>query len=85
MHKGTSCESIKRTTVMSFSSKSNTVMENKPNRPGPSKDKFKKHFQPKRQYSMPYMSDSLIIPHVKQVNILIFLASWIFQYFKRLG
>jgi hypothetical protein len=69
MHKGASCESIKRTTVMSFSSKSNVMMETvKPDRPGPSKDKFKKQWQTKRQYNMPYMSDSLIVPRVKQVN-----------------
>ena len=71
MHKGASCESIKRTTVMSFSSKSNVMMETvKPERPGPSKDKFKKQWQTKRQYNMPYMSDSLIVPRVKQVNCL---------------
>jgi len=71
MHKGASCESIKRTTVMSFSSKSNVMMETvKPDRPGPSKDKFKKQWQTKRQYNMPYMSDSLIVPRVKQVNFL---------------
>lgn len=70
MHKGASCESIKRTTVMSFSSKSNLMMETvKPERPGPSKDKFKKQWQTKRQYNMPYMSDSLIVPRVKQVNL----------------
>lgn len=74
MHKGVSCESIKRTTVTSFSSKSNCAMENKlnrsqiSNRPGPSKDKFKKLFQPKRQYSMPYVSDPSIIPRVKKVD-----------------
>ena len=71
MHKGASCESIKRTTVMSFSSKSNLMMETmKPNRPGPSKEKFKKQWQNKGQYNMPYISDSMIVPRVKQVNFL---------------
>lgn len=51
---------------MGLSSKANSAAENKPNRPGPSKDKYKKHCQPKRQYNTPYMSDSLIIPRVKQ-------------------
>jgi hypothetical protein len=68
MHKGASCESVKKT-LMGFSSKANSATENKTNRPGPSKDKYKKHCQPKRQYNMPYMSDSLIIPRVKQVVI----------------
>ncbi|PNF26580.1 hypothetical protein B7P43_G13055, partial [Cryptotermes secundus] len=66
MHRGTGCEPVKRTTVMGLSSKANSATENKPNRPGPSKDKYKKQCQPKRQYNMPYMSDSLIIPRVKQ-------------------
>lgn len=53
---------------MSFSSKSNVMMETvKPDRPGPSKDKFKKQWQTKRQYNMPYMSDTLIVPRVKQL------------------
>lgn len=79
MHRGTGCEPVKRTTAMGLSSKANSATENKPNRPGPSKDKYKKHCQPKRQYNMPYMSDSLIIPRVKQVvNVL--LVSHIFQY-----
>jgi hypothetical protein len=79
MHRGTGCESVKRTIVMGLSSKANSATENKPNRPGPSKDKFKKQSQPKRQCNMPYMSDSLIIPRVKQVvNVL--LVSQIFQY-----
>lgn len=84
MHKGASCESIKRTTVMSFSSKSNVMMETvKPDRPGPSKDKFKKQWQTKRQYNMPYMSDSLIVPRVKQV---IFLKKcWFHRYSKSFG
>jgi len=74
MHKGASCESIGLSGVMSFSSKSNVMMEtvkpDRPDRPGPSKDKFKKQWQTKRQYNMPYMSDSLIVPRVKQVNVL---------------
>jgi hypothetical protein len=92
MHKGISCESIKRTTVTSFSSKSNCTMENiKPNRsqisnrPGPSKDKYKKHFQPKRQYNVPYVTDSLIIPRVKKVNNLTLFFSLIFHYCESLG
>lgn len=79
MHRGTGCEPVKRTTVMGLSSKANSATENKPNRPGPSKDKYKKHCQPKRQYNMPYMSDSLIIPRVKQV-VNVSLVSHIFQY-----
>lgn len=53
---------------MSFSSKSNLMMETmKPNRPGPSKEKFKKQWQNKGQYNMPYISDSMIVPRVKQL------------------
>jgi hypothetical protein len=78
MHKGTGCESVKRATVTGFSSKANSAMENKPNRPGPSKNKYKKQCQPKGQYNMSYMSDSLIIPRVKQVNTS--LVSQISQY-----
>lgn len=76
MHKGASCESIKRATVVSFSSKSNLMMETlKPDRPGTSKEKFKKQWQTRRQCNMPYMSDSLIVPRVKQVNFLKVLVS----------
>jgi hypothetical protein len=70
---------VTRTTVMGLSSKANSTAENKPNRPGPSKDKYKKNSQPKRQYNMPYMSDSLIVPRVKQV-VNVSLVLQIFQY-----
>jgi len=69
---------------MSFSSKSNVMMETvKPDRPGPSKDKFKKQWQTKRQYNMPYMSDSLIVPRVKQVSFL--KKYWFHRSAKSLG
>ncbi|PSN31892.1 Nuclear valosin-containing protein [Blattella germanica] len=62
MFRGIRCETTR--TLLTVSS--NSAMENKPTRPGPSKDKVKKQIQPKKQPRGPWISDNTIIPRVKQ-------------------